>query len=221
MKAMKWPRVASLNPWAVRRRKRLEQYLEMERHECRDAIDRHRKDRDQKERQVELDLFNEHREGSNWLENREIRMSALMLDYQRTFIAAQIDIRKKLATECPDLISDAELAKLQETMLHSVQMARQARRDDYTRRATAAGVPMRRPEQYDAAAYGDLQELAQREIRKLSLARSLGRIEKPSRLKRLFRVWLDMEPVTKALTAFIALATAVLGLLAAIFKLKK
>ena len=29
-------------------------------------------DRDQKERQVELDLFNERREGSNWLENREM-----------------------------------------------------------------------------------------------------------------------------------------------------
>jgi len=211
---MKWPSVASLNPWAVRRKKRLGQYLETERHECRDTIDRHRKDRDHRERQVELDLFGEHREGSNWLENREILMSALMLDYQRTLIAAQIDIRKKLASECPDLLSDAELAKLQETMLHSVEIARQARRDDYTRRATAAGVSMRRPEQYDAAAYGDLQELAQREIRKLALARSLGRIEKPSRLKSLFKMW-------KALTPFIVLAAAVLGLLAAILKLKK
>ena len=148
-------------------------------------------------------------------------MLALMLDYQLALIAAQIDIRKKLATECPDLLSDAELAKLQETMLHTVQMARQARRDDYTRRAVAAAVPMRVPEQYAAAEYGDLQELAQREIRKLSLARSLGRIEKPSRLKSLFKIWLDMEPVTKALTAFIALATGVITLLAAFLKLKK
>jgi hypothetical protein len=213
LKAVKWPSVASLNPWIARRKKRLEQYLETERHECRDAIERHRKDRDEKERQVQLDLFNEPRprEGSNWLENREMRLSAVMLDYQRTLITAQIDIRKKLAAECPDLLADTELSKLEETMLRSVQTARQARREDYTRRAAAAGRPIRRPEQSDAAAFGGLEELARREIRKLALARSLGRmpLKPPSKLFQFLNTFWNNPVWSKVIAAaFLALVAA-------------
>jgi hypothetical protein len=217
---MKLPNVARLNPWAGRRKKRLDEYLETEQHDFTDAIKLHRKERDEKERLIDLELFQEGREGSNRLENREMRVSDMVCDYQRTLINAQIDIREKLGIECPELLSDAQLAKLQETMLGLVQAGRQVRRDDYKRRAYAAGIPMRRPEQSDAAAYGDLEELVRREIRKLALARSLGRVQKPSRLKSLFKVWLDMEPVIKALTAFIALAAAAIGLVAAVVKLK-
>jgi hypothetical protein len=155
--------------------KTAEEYLETEQHGFRDAADRLRRKRDEEERQIELDLFNERREGTNWLENRGMRMSALMLEYQRTFIAAQIDIRTKLGIECPELVSDAQLVMLQETMLHTVQLVRRVRREDYRRRAQAAGIPMRRSEQKDAAAYGNLEEQVRREIRKLELARSLGR----------------------------------------------
>jgi hypothetical protein len=208
---MKWPALARFKPWVVRRKIRLKEYLETEQHDFRDAIDRHRKERDEKERQVDLDLFHEHREGSNWLENREMRMSALMIDYQRKMIAAQVEIRKKLAAECPDLLSGAELAKLQETMLHSVRIARQARRDDYTRRAAAGGFPMRRPEQSDAAAYGDLEELARREIRKLVLARSLGRmpVKPSSRLFQFLKTFWNDPVWSKVIAAgFLALVAA-------------
>ena len=197
---MRWPNFARLNPWAGRHRKRLEQYLETEQHEFRDTIERHRKEHDEKERQIDLDLFHEHREGSNWLENRAMRMSALMLEYQRTLIAARIDTRRKLGIECPELLSDAELSELDEIMLRSVQVAPQVRRDDYQRRAVAAGIPMRRTEQIDAAAYGDLEELVRREIRKLSLARSLGRTVKPAGTSLARRLWND--PVwSKVLTS--------------------
>jgi hypothetical protein len=49
---------------------------------------------------------------------------------------------------------------------------------------------LRHPEKGDSD-YGELEALIRREIRKLALARSLGRIEKPSRLKLLFKIWLD------------------------------
>lgn len=204
---MPWPNVARLNPWARKLNKRFQQYLETEEHEWMDAIERHRTERDAKERQIDLELFRERREGSNWLENREIRMSAMVLDYQRTLIAARIDIRKRLGLECPELLSDAQLSKLEETMLRSLHVGRQARRDDYQRRAHAAGVPILRPEQRDSAAYGNLEALVRRELRQLSLARSLGRIPRPSSLKSLFK-----EPLIRLLTAILALVAAVVGL---------
>jgi hypothetical protein len=156
-----------------------------------DTIERHRTQRDQKEYLIDLELFREGREGSNRLENREMRMSVMVLDYQRTLIAARIDIRKRLGLECSELLSDAQLSKLEETMLRSVQVVRQARRDDYQRRAAAVGVPMHRPEQRDTAEYGDLEALVRREIRKLSLARSLGRAVKPAGTSLAMKLWSD------------------------------
>jgi pyrimidine deaminase RibD-like protein len=164
-----------VNRVASRRAKRLEQYLEAESHEWTDTIERYRKERDQKERQIDLDLHRERREGSNWLENREIRVSELVLEYDRALILARIDIRKRLALECPDLLADGELSKLEESMLRSVQASRRARRDDYESRANAVGVAVLRPQQEDAAAYGDLEALARRDVRQLALTRSLGR----------------------------------------------
>src|SRR5712692_9835088 len=89
--------LARLNPWAHKRAKRLGQYLETEGNEWMDTIERYRKERDEKERQIDLALHHERREDSNWLENREMRMSDMVLDYERTLIAARIDIRKRLA----------------------------------------------------------------------------------------------------------------------------
>ncbi len=184
---MGWPNLARLNLSARKRNKRIEQYLETEQHEWMDAIESHRAERDEKERQIDLELFREGREGSNRLENREIRMSAMVLAHERTRISHRIDIRKRLGLECPELLSDKQLSKLEETMLRSLQVARQTRRDDYQRRAHAAGVPILRPDQRDAATYGDLEVLVRREVRRLLLARSLGRIQKPFRLKSLFK----------------------------------
>jgi hypothetical protein len=186
---MRWTKLARLNPWARKQNKRLEQYLETEEHDWMDAIERNRAQRDEKERQIDLELFREGREGRNWLENREMRVSAMVLEYQRTLIAARIEIRKRLGLECSQLLSDAELSKVEETMLRSLQVARQARQDEYQRWAHAAGVPVSLPEQRDAAAYGDLEVVIRREVRKLSLARSLGRIQKPSRLKSIFKAF--------------------------------
>ena len=159
-----------LEPCARRRDERLQKYLELE---------RHRKEHDEKERQVDLVLHAERRPVSNWLENRENRMSALALECQRALIATRMELRKRLAQECPDLLSDTELRKLENSMLDSVRAARLARRDDYHRRALAAGVPMFRPEERDAAEYGDVSAFVRRETRKLLLDRSLGRTAKP------------------------------------------
>ena len=124
-------------PWS---RKRLERYLRAEEHEFYDAIEPYRKEHDAKERLLDLALFDEKREGSNWLENREMRMLDIAISYARAVIDAQIDIRKRLGQECPELLTDAQLSKLEERMVRSVYVQRQARRDDYQRRANAAGV---------------------------------------------------------------------------------
>ena len=68
------------------------------------------------------------------------------------------------------MLSDTELTKLENSMLDSVLAARLARRD---------GVPMFRPEERDAAEYGDVSAFVRRETRKLLLDRSLGRTAKP------------------------------------------
>lgn len=204
---LKWPNVARFNPWARKQSRRLDQYLETEQHEWMDTIERHRIQRDQKESLIDLEVFREGRECSNRLENREIRMSAMVLDYQRTLIAARIDIRKRLGLECSELLSEAQLSKLEEIMLRSVLVVRQARRDDYQRRAAAVGVPMYRPEQRDAAEYGDLEALVRREIRKRSLARSLGRDVKPAGTSQAWKLWSD--PVwSKVIAGLIALIGA-------------
>ena len=165
--------LAWLKPLDRKRSKRLNQYLEMESNECMDTIERCRQDRDEKERQIDYDLHQERRESSNWLENREIRVSEMTVEYESTLIATRIDIRKRLGQECPELLSNAELSKLEKSMLGALQIARLARRDDYERRAQAAGVLMHRSGERDAAQYGRLEELIHREIRQLELARTL------------------------------------------------
>jgi hypothetical protein len=207
---MKSLNLARLNPWVWKRNKRLQQYLETEQHEYMDAIERHRKERDEKERQIDFELFREGREGSNWLENREMRMSAMVLEFQRTLSMAQIDIRKRLGLDCPELLSETELSTLQETMLRSVKTGRQTRRDDYRLRATAAGIPMHRSDQADAAQYGTLKASVRREIRKLSLARSLGRTVEPAGTPLVSKLWND--PVWSKV-----IAVALVTLLATLF----
>lgn len=197
-----------LNPWGRKRARRLEEYLEIERHEWRDVIERHRKEHDGKKRLIDLALHHERRESSNSLENREMRMSAMVLEDERALIAAHIDIRKRLAREYPELLSDTELSKLEESMVRSVQAARSARRGDYERRARAAGVPMLRPKERDAAEYGDLEAFVRREVRKLVLDRSLGRMVKPTKTCVLKAVS-EREPAIKlgaAILAFLAAA---------------
>jgi len=141
-------------------------------------------------------------------------MQAAMLDSQRTLIATRIEIRKKLGLECPELLSDVQLSKLEETMLRTVQLARQARRDNYRQRAHAAGIQMLRPEQMDAAAYGNLEALVRREVRQLALARSLGRLidKKQSRFLRIFKSGSEWEPLIKLLAAILGVAAAAIGL---------
>jgi hypothetical protein len=98
-------------------------------------------------------------------------------------------------------------------MLRSLQVGRQARRDDYERRARTAGVQPVRSQHRDAAEYGELEALVRREVRQLALARSLGRIgKKPSPIKALFKAWSEAEPLIKFVTALLALATAIIGL---------
>jgi hypothetical protein len=202
-----------LNPWRSRRAKQLEEYLELERHEWREVIERHRRSHDEKERLIDLALHHEQRESSNSLENREMRMSDMALEDERSLIAAQIDIRKRLALEYPELLSDEELSKLEESMLRSVQACRLARRGDYERRARAAGVPMLRPKDRDVAAYGDLEALVRRALRTLALDRSLGRLEKPEPRKRTILPALSQwEPSIKLLAAVVGLVAGLIAL---------
>lgn len=166
-----------------------------------DTVERCRKDRDEKERQIDHDLHQERQEGSNWLENREIRLSEMAAEYERTLTAARINIRTRLGQECPELLSKAELSKLDKSMLDALQIARSARRDDYERRAQAAGVPMRRSGERDAAQYGSLEELINREIRQLELARMLSRTGKQTG-------WTPAHKLT-----FVTVVISLLGLL--------
>lgn len=182
--------LSRLNPLAHKRAKRLEQYLEIESHEWTDTIERHRRVRDERERQMDLDLHNEHREGANWLENREIRMSKVVLDYDRTLILARLDIRKRLALECPDLLADGALAKLEASMLLAVRMSRLARRQEYENLAHAAGVPALAPKALDTASYGDLEALVRREVRQLALGLTLGRRNKVGTVTEQDRVFM-------------------------------
>ena len=161
-------------------------------------IERRRKERDEKERQIDLALHHERREGSNWLENREMRISDMVLEHERTTIFDHIEIRKRLALECPELLSDAELSKLEESMLRSVQVARQVRRDDYERRARAAGVPMH------------LEGMVRREVRQLELARRLGRMDKPGAWTREDRLKLAAW-VVPSLLVLLGLLANVIG----------
>jgi hypothetical protein len=212
---MAWTtKLLRLNPWKRKRDQRLRQYLEAEEHEVMGIILRNRAEREEKERQIDLELFHEGREASNRLINREMRTLPLTLEYQRSLVAARIEIRKRLGLEYPKLLSDAQLSNLQETMLQSVQVARQARRGDYERAAAAAGVPVVRPAQSDAAEYGDLEALIRREIRLLSLGGSLGRLsgKKQSGIRAMFKLGSEWEPLIKLLAAVLALAAAAIGL---------
>ncbi len=200
-----------LNPWTHKRSQRLERFLEIERHEWMDAIEGYRKDHDQKIRQMDLDLHNERRESSNWLENREMRISAIVLEQQRILIEERISLRKRLATECQEMLADSELANLEESMVRSIQLVGSARRDDYERKAHAAGVPMYRRRDRDAAEYGDLEAMVRREIRKLQLDRSLGRIVKPSRMPLRKKVS-EWDPTIKLVTGILALLAAAASL---------
>ena len=99
-------------------------------------------------------------------------------------------------------------------MLRSLQVAQQARREDYESRARAAGVLVLRSLQQDAAAYGDLEALVRRELHQLVLDRSLGRVGGPglSRLGSILKVISGWEPLIKLIAAILAFATAAIGL---------
>jgi hypothetical protein len=206
-----------LNPWRRNRAERLQKYLEIERHDWNAAMKNYRNVRDEQERQIDLALHHERREGGNWLENREMRVCEAVLKYERRLIAVHIDIRKRLGLECPELLSDEQLTALEESILRSVRSLRLARRNDYELRARAAGVPTLRPIERDAAAYGELEELARREIHKLQLDRSLGRIAEPSKTSAITTntFWNDpvlskviAQPLGKGLTAVLVAGLA-------------
>ena len=183
----------SLNPFKRKSAKRFEQYLEREGHEWVDASETYRGERDDKERQMDSDLVGQGRAGSNWLENREMCMTNIVLEYVRTLVVARMDLRRRLAPECPELLSDAELSKLENSLLSSIRSARSARRDDYELRARAAGVQMVRPKQRDAAEYGNLEALARRKVAELRLDRSLGRTIRPAKSLAILakKIWHD------------------------------
>jgi hypothetical protein len=193
-----------------RRSKRLEQFLEAERHEWRNIIERRRDTRQQKEREIDLALHREARESSNSLENREMRIAELTVADVRAMIADRIELRKRLASECEGLLSNQELSKLEQSMLESVRVARAARRGDYQRRAAAAGVPMLRPEQRDAGQYGDLEALVRREVRQLALGHSLGRTRGQGDWTREDK--LKLAGLAGVLVALLALIVNIVGL---------
>jgi hypothetical protein len=101
--------------------------------------------------------------------------------------------------------------KLEDEMLRSVGAARSGRRDDYERRARAAGVPTLRTEDRDVVGYAILEESVRRGVRKLALDRSLRRISEPAKTSILKRIS-EWNPAIKMFTAFLALATAAVTL---------
>lgn len=73
-----------LNPLRRMRERRLEQYREIEKHEWMNLIEARVKNRNEKEREIDLALHHEGRTGINWLTNRGIRMTALVLTRKPT-----------------------------------------------------------------------------------------------------------------------------------------
>src|SRR5262245_19504385 len=130
--------------------KRLERYLKIEENEVQDAMAALLKQRGEKERQVDLKLFQENREAANLLVNREMQLLDIVVDYSRALINAWIEIRQRLGQQCSALLADSQLSALEKTLVQLVQGQRQARREDYQRRSHAAGVKMVQPEQRDA-----------------------------------------------------------------------
>ncbi len=203
--------------------KRIAQFREIESNEWMATVQATRKERNEQEQAIDRALFAEKRERSNWLENREMRVSALVVEHQRPSVMARVELRKRIGKECPALLKDKELASLQDSILRGLSASKQARRDDYQRRAHAAGIHALRESHRDDAPYGDLEALARREIRQLALSRSLGRLDgQPSSLaKRAWKRFVDAEPIVKLLTALISLGAAAVGLYIAIHKLQQ
>lgn len=166
-----------LNPRHRKRQERLDAHLKAEGNEWMVEILSRRREREEQEKAIDLALHKERREGSNWLENREIRVGALYIEWERGMIERRIALRRKLALECPDLVNDAELDKLERSMLSGVRTLKQAKRDEYERRARSAGIPIRRSEYGGASEYGELEAMVRREVEQLRLGRNVGRFQ--------------------------------------------
>ena len=64
-----------------------------------------------------LPFIQEERQGINWLENREVRVRALLIELQRESIQRRLALRRRVAQECPDLLSDTVLDAFQSEMM--------------------------------------------------------------------------------------------------------
>lgn len=137
----------------------------------------------------------------------------MMLEQLRTEVADRIELRRRLARECPELLSGVLLAQLREVSLRSVQIAQMARFNDCDRSARQAGGQPARLINREAAEYSEIEVLIQREVRKLELDQSLGGVAEPAE-KSILKTGSDGEPLLKLMATVIGLIGAVIAAVA-------
>jgi hypothetical protein len=174
---------ALLHPVARRQTARVERFLQIEQNDYCGTIERRRR---ALEEETERITKEHHQRFAGGVQGPGLLESALLpvrLDYLRTLITDHIEIRKRLAQECPDVLSQERLDKLEEEMVRTVDNFRLARDDDFKRRVAASGMPSARSLYREDAEYGDVVALIRREVQQLRLNHQLGR-GKPGRFTR-------------------------------------
>jgi hypothetical protein len=161
----------------------VERFLQIEQNDYRGTIERRRRALEAETARITKD---HHQRFAIDVQGPGLLESALLpvrLAYLRALITDHIEIRKRLAQECPDLLSHERLDKLEEEMVHTVDTFRLARDDDFKRRAAATGMPTARSLYREDGEYGDVVALLRREVQQLRLSHEVGR-GKPSRFTR-------------------------------------
>jgi hypothetical protein len=172
-----------LHPVARKRAARVERFLQIEQNEYVSAVERRRRPSEEETARITKE---HHQRLAGGVQGPGLLESALLpvrLDYLRALITDHIEIRKRLAHECPELLSQERLDKLEEEMVRTVDTFRLSRNDDFKRRVAASGMPAARSLYRDDAEYGDVVALIRREVEQLRLSHQLGR-GKPGRFTR-------------------------------------
>lgn len=174
---------ALLHPVAQRRTARVERFLQIEQGEYRGTSERRRRALEEETDRIKKEHYERFAGGVQGPGLLESALLPLRLDYLRALITDHIEIRKRLAQECPDVLSQERLDKLEEEMVCTVHNFRLARDDDFKRRVGVSGMLAARSLGREDAEYGDVVALIRREVQQLGLNQQLGR-EKPGRLTR-------------------------------------
>ena len=167
-----------LHPMAGRRAARARAFLQSEQLEYSSAIDRRRRTLDEEVAR----LTREHQQRlSGNVQAPGLLERALMpirLEYLRALVSDHIEIRKRLAEECQDLLLSESLDALEDEMIRTVDNFRLARDGDFKRRVATSGLPQPRSLYRDDAEYGEVVAMIRREVQLLRLRPDLAKGKK-------------------------------------------